>query len=326
MGVTSRGQNLSIKYVADGNAKFLEIPHGADYVLVKNLTQWGASANPGVHVQAEYYPSLAAGEALTIQNDNSANSVELEKITSGGFTLLDPDNMPTFAAKSITSIDQSASAAFAVTGHGYVVGDLVRVYATTGMLQIASMLFSVKAVASANEFDVFLDSSGFAAAASGGSVQKIADKRFIPHYNYVTKISKASQAVVEMSINVVDAGYEAGQQLKMRIPSVFGMVEMDGKLGTIQSVDAANNTVTLDIDSSGFTTFAFPASGAVPFDFALAEPYGNVLAPNALLPGTQGLTRNRSKIQLELGTSIAGAASDVMEVILISGDRREVLS
>ena len=323
MGVTPRGQLVSLKYTANGSAKLLDLPHGADYVMVKNLTQWGASANPGVHVQAEWFPSLNAGEALTIQNDNSANSIELEKITADGFRYLDPDNLATSAASTVSGIT-AASPAVATTSaaHGLVAGDVFRLTGTTGMLQVAGMLFSVKAAPSTTTLSMFLDASGFAAAATAGSLQKIQDKRFLPAYRYITGITKAANAVVTMS---VAHQYSVGQQLKLRIPAGFGMVEMDGLTGNITDIDTTNNTVTLDIDSSGFTTFAFPLSGAVPFSFAMVEPYGNVLPAGNLLSGDEGILKNTAKIQMELGTAIAGAANDVMEVLVSTGDRRDLL-
>ncbi len=54
------------------------------------------------------------------------------------------------------------------------------------------------------------------------------------------------------------------------------MVEMDQLTGKITAVSAANYTLTVDIDSSAFTTFAFPASSASPTAplFATLAPAG----------------------------------------------------
>ena len=38
------------------------------------------------------------------------------------------------------------------------------------------------------------------------------------------------------------------------------MIEMDELIGNITAISTANNTITVDIDSSAFTAFAFPTS------------------------------------------------------------------
>jgi hypothetical protein len=67
------------------------------------------------------------------------------------------------------------------------------------------------------------------------------------------------------------------------------MVEMNGLLGTITAVttSATVNSITVNIDSSGFTAFAFPTSAVAalgigvpevtPVGEAAASPYQNLL-------------------------------------------------
>ena len=59
-------------------------------------------------------------------------------------------------------------------------------------------------------------------------------------------------------------------------PYSFGMYEMIQLTGTIIAMSAANYTMTVDIDSSAFTTFAFPASALSPTAqlFATVAPAG----------------------------------------------------
>ena len=67
------------------------------------------------------------------------------------------------------------------------------------------------------------------------------------------------------------------------VPSSFGMSEMNqltGKIVAVNAVSAAVNigayNLTVDIDSSAFTAFAFPASSSVPTapEFATLSPAG----------------------------------------------------
>jgi hypothetical protein len=137
------------------------------------------------------------------------------------------------------------------------------------MLQIGGMDFTVSNVAT-NTFDLAgLDTSGFAAAATAFFVRKLpALDPVVPSALAVTKISKAASAVVTTS---VAHSFVVGQLLTLRVPSAMGMVQMSGLTGKVTAV--GTYTVTLDIDSTGFTTFAFPASASAGA-FASIAPAG----------------------------------------------------
>jgi len=65
-------------------------------------------------------------------------------------------------------------------------------------------------------------------------------------------------------------------KIHFSIPYSFGMTQMNQLTGTIVAVSAANYTLTVDIDSSAFTAFAFPASTSSPTAqlFATLAPAG----------------------------------------------------
>ena len=61
--------------------------------------------------------------------------------------------------------------------------------------------------------------------------------------------------------------------------SDYGMVEINGLQGEIVAIGQADansftNTITVNINSSGFTAFAFPTTGDVPFTPAIVVPIG----------------------------------------------------
>ena len=61
----------------------------------------------------------------------------------------------------------------------------------------------------------------------------------------------------------VDHGYKVGSQIRFSVSSSFGMTEINGLVGNVVAVDTVTgttNTFTVDIDSTNFTTFAFPTS------------------------------------------------------------------
>jgi hypothetical protein len=69
------------------------------------------------------------------------------------------------------------------------------------------------------------------------------------------------------------------------------MTEINGLIGNVTAVNTTTNTITVDIDSSGFSAFAFPtsaiAAGGITFAQvtpvgeaainSVAQPYGNLL-------------------------------------------------
>jgi hypothetical protein len=99
----------------------------------------------------------------------------------------------------------------------------------------------------------------------------------------------------------------------MVVPSTFGMFQMNNLIGTIVATglaDAAGstNTVDLDIDSSAFSAFAFPASFANYFgQFAQVTPIADAASTLA------GATVNTAIKGLLVGTSVVGVAGDVIE-------------
>ena len=49
---------------------------------------------------------------------------------------------------------------------------------------------------------------------------------------------------------------------------------MNNVQATVTAISVANNTITIDVDTTGFTAFAFPLTANVPFTLALAVPVG----------------------------------------------------
>ena len=118
----------------------------------------------------------------------------------------------------------------------------------------------------------------------------------------------------------VTHGYKVGQEVKFVVPSAFGMTEMDGLRGTITAIDTTvttGNTITVNIDSSGFTTFAWPLTASVPFAAAMVVPVG-MDTPQALSSAVDILsdaTLNTGYIGMSLAAgadSPAGQTSDVV--------------
>lgn len=255
----------------------INLPSSADYFKVMNLTQLATTQATGRGVMFEWYKGLVADDkAIEWKKTNSTDAMNLVLVSSGGFTYVETSPVvEAQAANAITAITQ-ANGAVVSQVNTYSEGDFIRIYDVTGMLQISGMVFQISSVSGAGYTLNGLNSSGFAAAATGGHTRRISKAAAVePQFLYVTAISQAAQAVVTFSIDP-SLYYAVGMKMYFSVPSSFGMVEMNGLTGTILSVDSANYQVTVDINSSAFSAFAFPASTASPTAqlWAIAAPAG----------------------------------------------------
>lgn len=295
---------LSGTFTSDGTAVSISLPSGYSSFEMVNITDAGsAAANTNV-MRAKAYSSLPDGYAFRNLKTSGAATLALESmITTAGFTFVGDSGLQTPGAASAITAITAASPAVVSSASGAVVGDIVRIYNTTGMLQVASLDFTVTAVnPGVTQTLGYLDASGFAAAATGGSIRVIPfDARFYPRSRYITKITKATSAVITLSVT---HGYTVGQKVRVNVPTDFGMTEIDGQLGTITAISTTNNTITVDIDSTAFTTFAYPTSATaaagvsfpqvIPVGEAASESYANLL---------DDATENQSFSGIIIGTS-----------------------
>lgn len=90
-----------------------------------------------------------------------------------------------------------------------------------------------------------------------------------PEFFFLSAITQALQAVVTTT---EDHDYVIGQTVKFIIPTICGMIQLNNKIGIVQSV--TSNTFTVNIDTLEFSPFsAAPASSP---DQALILPIGDI--------------------------------------------------
>lgn len=256
----------------------IPLPSSADYFLTKNLTQLATTQATGRGVMFEWYGNglVAADNAIEWKKTNSTDALNMVLATSGGFTYV--TTSPTVeaqAANAITAITAASPAVVSQT-NTYSEGDIIRIYGTTGMLQIAGMDFQISSVSGSGYTLSGLRASGFAAPGTAGFTRRISKNAAVdPEFLYITEITKATSAVVRTSVDPT-AYYVVGMKVRFSVPSSFGMSQINGLTGTITALSSANYTMTVDIDSSSFTTFAFPASTSSPTAalFATVAPAG----------------------------------------------------
>lgn len=304
---TPLSAQLTGEFTSTGIVENIPLPSGYTEFEMVNITDIGSSAANTNVMEAKGTSLMADGSAFYGPKTNGAATIALTvTTTTGGFTFVDDSASTALgAALTITSVSQANPAVVALgatTGLGD--GDVVRIFGTTAMLEIAGWDFTIGSLIANTSFELdFLDASGFAAAASAGTVRRVPfDARYYPRNRFITGISAAASAVITMSVT---HGFTAGQAVRIKVPSGWGMTEIDDLIGNITAVSTANNTITVDIDSSAFTTFAFPTSAVAGAGIEAPQviPVGetaNATYANSL----GGATDNQAFRGVQIGTTV----------------------
>lgn len=241
-----------------------------DFIVARNLgssasTGWGELSD-AQEIEWFWERSMAQGTAKGIrQTSDGTNPAMISTFLSAdGISTYDTTNPPTFAAVTGSAITGSAGT-FIVTvtsSASFSVGDYVRLYGTTGELQIAGYTFQITAIPDGTHITLGYMASGgqtFAADATAAQVVKFIPNRFYPRWRYIAGITRAVQTVVYFTEK---NDFTPGEIVSFRVSSAFGMDEINNKQARVLSVtnSATVSSITLDLDSTGYTAFAFPTS------------------------------------------------------------------
>jgi hypothetical protein len=289
-GNASRGQ---------ANQTIIQIPSGADWLSVRNYTQYGTvganggayfngTANANVGIEFFWQRGMAAGTGIVNAYKASASAVlSGDTLVSGGFTLYDPSGQdsgaqPVLGNPVATTASTNATRPVVSTGNtaGVIVGSIVRL-SNTAQTDVNGIDMVVSAVTANTSFTLLAASNALATAPGaigGAGFYRLVnfDPLFYPRRRYITKITQAANAQVSVS---VPHNYAVGQAVRFNIPAVSGMVQLNPSaannylVGNIVSiVDAYNFTV--DINSSAFTAFTWPTIAQQPSSFPEVTPVG----------------------------------------------------
>ena len=319
MSLSSNQSILVGDFISDGVSQNVTLPWFPTRFELLNITQFGSTAGATPVITAEWSRGMAQNSVKTGAKTNAAATIAIpEMFLTQGVRIVDTSiQTPEAPGNAITDITAASPPVITKIAHGFIVGDRIRLAGTTDMRQVASMDFTVTVIDSANSFSIgFLDTSVApftCIPATAGTAQRLPnDRLYVPCRRYITDITVASSAVVTMSVT---HGFLVGQVVKMVCPAAFGMVEIDGLQGEITAISVANNTITLDIDSSAFTAFEFPdsATAALGISYPLVVPFGD--AGNLLV----GSVDNVAVFQVSLGTNAIGGNADVMQWVATRG-------
>jgi hypothetical protein len=311
-------------------AQIINLPSGCDYMKVVNYTQMSA-ASPTACVAGEWFGGgLTAVNAGLRWRKAGSSAILIDNFTdataTNGFTYITANPSPQ-AALTGTTITQANPAVATVT-NTYSNGDQVIIYNAVGMQQISGMTFTISSVTTSGFTLLGLNSSGFAAAATSFMVRRITqnpqgvDTPVAPSSLYVTAVTNAVGAQVTVSqANQVFVG----QKLEFQVPGSFGMVQLDNyyqsgsKPIIVQTIVDAYN-FTINIDTTNYTAFAFPASSGSPTTqlFATVAPAGQSTTFNPITNVTTGYNFTQAPFRsglflpcMLLGVTAGGASTSV---------------
>lgn len=266
-------------FTSTGAGVKIPLPSSADYFKTWNVTQLAAT-NPNTVTNGEWFgPKFGAGASAAgtgIKTVKTTAMLQSAFAANTGFTYV--TSAPVVEAQAANAITEITAASPAVVSQAntYSNDDVLYLYNTTGMLQIAGMPFQISSVSGSGYTLIGLRAVGFAAAGTAGFTRRVSKFNAVePEYLYITEITQATQAVVRTSVDPTQH-YVVGMKIHFSVPYSFGMTQINQMTGKILAVSAANYTVTVDIDSTAFTAFAFPASTSSPTAqlFATYSPAG----------------------------------------------------
>jgi hypothetical protein len=319
-----------------------------DWFFVKDITNWGKASTAAAAIYGEWFSSMAPAAYLGLgQTSVSAGVVSLYSTqgTTNGFTFIDLSNPPTFSKNTtVTAINNTTWVVSMSDTHtqNLQVGDLVRLINPTGMQQAGGITAQITAVTLDTSITLGYIATAvtagvsFTAPATTATVLKYIPQQFYPKESQIMYISQATQAKVYFA---KPNTFTPGEIVDFNIPSTYGMSQLSfrtGLPGGAPRVLAVTNTatessITLNIDTTGYTPFVYPTSAASvgaaspPFCF----PAGSGIVPNngsatvpQSPPGTnlQDAFDNRNQYYMNIGSSVVGANSATMQWMAFKAD------
>lgn len=280
--------------------QIIPVPSGMDYFRTVNLTQITKNPSSSTCVIGEFFNG---GETVASQLNGSNDGIctyktgssaallanSFSNLSGSGFTYVTSFPAPQ-AALTGTTITNATPAVATVT-NTYSNGDDVVIYNSTGALMYSGMTFTISSVSGSGFTLLGLNTPGSAATAF--TVRRVNQYTPVePSFLFVTAITQATQAQVTTSQvhNLV-----VGQKVEFTVPGSFGMVQMNNfnqassKPPIVTAVVDAYN-FTVNVNSTGYTAFAFPASSASPTAalFATVAPAGQSATYNPVTGVTTG--------------------------------------
>lgn len=292
-------------FVSDGTAVTLPIVSDVHQFDLYNLTSLGIGGATTPVMRAEWTLGMPNGSAIRGTKANGSDVINWDSIAAAGITRIANSGDLTpgpLLAQTATSNANPIVVSTINTG-SLSVGDVVRLIDNTDAQQITGLEYTVTAINPGVDFTLGYAGVAPGSVGTGGFFRRIPYQApFYPRNRSITFISQAASAVITMSVT---HELTVGQRIKILVPENWGMTEINNQYATITAIDTVNNTITVDIDTTGFTAFAYPTSvqaaggvgqaQVVPVGMTAQSPWENLL---------DDATRNTTFRGLIVGTGV----------------------
>ncbi len=315
-----------------------------DWFFVEDITNWGAQSTAANPIFAEWKYGMAQGAFLALGQPSGTTTtvtVYASQGTSGGFTFIDSSNPPVFATLAASSINQTTFVVLMTNTGSIAVGDWVRIINPVAMLQVGGLVAQVTAVSVNTSITLGYVATAAAGLNTSGNASSATILKFIPDKFYpkalkIINITQATQAKVYFA---EQNDFTPGELVDFTIPSSYGMTQLNFLTGVpggaarvlVVTNSATESSITLDVDSTGFTTFLYPLTGSVlgTNSPAICYPAGSGVVPlngSATVPASPPGTNladafdNRRQYYMNIGLSAVGVASATMTWVAMKAD------
>lgn len=256
-------------FTSTGAAKVINLPFQPDSVKLWNYT---ASAAFTDHRVLKAYWDVVMGQGFAM-TDVKNTTYQTDSVIVNGVSTFSAGQLLQFGAvQQIVTSTKGSTTSFQVTGHGYVVGDVVLFEglwqsATTGMQQMAGIPMRVTTVTDANNFIVTWDSNNAVYTNLSGSpvgakvVKVLYPYLYLPGVTFINAITRGTTTTVTTT---TDHNLVVGQEVAFRIPNLWGTTQLNSLpntnipgqpiYGYVVAVNS-NSSVTVNINSSSYTAF-----------------------------------------------------------------------
>lgn len=285
--------------IGQANAYIVQIPSNADWMSVRNYTQWGTvgassdayfngTANANVGIEFYWQRGMAPGTGI-VQYKTTGAVISGDTLVSGGFTLYDPSGQsanqgaqPLLGPAVATTASTNVTRPVVSTGNtaGISVGTVVRM-SNTAQTDVNGIDMVVGAVTANTSFTLLTATNALATAPGaigGAGFYRIvySSAQFYPRRRFVTNITQAVNAQVSTSIA---HGLTVGQEVRFIIPAQSGMIQLNGLTSNnyepaiiLSVIDDYN--FTININTTAFTAFTWPTIAQQPSSFPIVVPFG----------------------------------------------------
>lgn len=249
---------------------YLALASDVDWLKVYNWSNIKVPANKGL----EFYwqRGMADGAGIEYKGTGGTNTSTITALTTTGFTLIDTSDLTPGKLNgpdedaNITAISNAAIPVVTNDNDNHLrAGDIVRIFEAATGSEYGSIDIEVgHNTLNATDFDLtYLPQQAIAATTASWRRLKY-DPIYYPTYRYITKMTLGATTLVTFSVT---HGYKVGQTVRFDMGSYADSTlaastkcnQINGEVGTITAVSTANNTITVDLDtSSGYDAFIFP--------------------------------------------------------------------